>query len=684
MKKTSSRSKWFSFKKPFSNHPANYVSQAIIDIASAKLSNIALHKAYAKQQRLWTILDGSSLYINEIINVPSLKAETFVFLNRLFHKKTSILLCHKNKKQQQLIRNSPLHSSLQDQEIIPHFLTNKKPSMHFRKQTKISTVFNLSNIKLSATQSSLLEKCISFCPTHKLDLVELCHDINEYTSLLRNKEFFYSENSSSRSNRSVNPFKAASNWTAPLGRNNNLDSYIHKIEKELDVLVLDLSASKVKLHDNLSSNQRKALHDLKSNNNIVIKPADKGDSIAIMNKDNYMKETCTYLHDGRFYKKIDNDPTPTLTNKLKLLINELQPNLQNDVLKLIPSHPRLSTFYTIPKVHKLPNLEVSTRRSSNPDNFIIEAQRLNINPPGRPIVSGIGTLTEHVSAFVDREFQPLLANILSYIKDTTDFKNKLSRFNNSPDNTILVTLDGTALYSNIPHNDGIGACKKHLDRRALSTTSSEDICQLNKFILENNVFSFNDEYFLQVCGTAMGTRMAPCYANIFRAELEENFLSGYPYKPLAHYRYIDDIFIIWSHGLDILHDFINNQHSNIIFTSNISTTSVNFLDVTIDLHGGHTSTKTYTKSTDTHACHSYNSFHPRHIKQSIIYSQFLRYKRICYNDEIFLNDATKLFRYFLARQYPFSDILHHFNKVKQIDRHKLLSHTPNSNTAIFA
>ena len=177
----------------------------------------------------------------------------------------------------------------------------------------------------------------------------------------------------------------------------------------------------------------------------------------------------------------------------------------------------------------------------------------------------------------------------------------------------------------------------------------------------------------------MGTRMAQCYANIFMAELEENFLSGYPHRPLAYYRYIDDIFIIWSHGLDHLHNFINSindQHSNIIFTSNISTTSVNLLDVSIDLHGGHISTKTYTKSTDTQAFLLYNSFHPRHIKQSIINSQFLRYKHICSNDEVFLNDATKLFKYFLARQCPFTDILHHFNKVKQIDRHKLLSHTP--------
>ena len=145
------------------------------------------------------------------------------------------------------------------------------------------------------------------------------------------------------------------------------------------------------------------------------------------------------------------------------------------------------------------------------------------------------------------------------------------------------------------------------------------------------MISFNDENFLQECGTAMGTKIAPCYANIFMAVLEENCLRGYPCKPLAYYRYIDDIFSIWSHCLVLLHNFINSinkQHSNIIFTSNISTMTVNILNVPIDLHGGHISTKTYTKSADTYAFLSYNSLHPRHIIQSFIYSLLLRYRRI--------------------------------------------------------
>ena len=96
----------------------------------------------------------------------------------------------------------------------------------------------------------------------------------------------------------------------------------------------------------------------------------------------------------------------------------------------------------------------------------------------------------------------------------------------------------------------------------------------------------------------------------------------------------------------------------------------------IDVDGGHISTKTYTKSTDAQEFLSYNCFYPKHIKQSIIYGQFLCYRRICSIDGIFLNHATKLSKYFLARQCKFSDILHSFNKVEQIDRHKLLSHTP--------
>ena len=69
-------------------------------------------------------------------------------------------------------------------------------------------------------------------------------------------------------------------------------------------------------------------------------------------------------------------------------------------------------------------------------------------------------------------------------------------------------------------------------------------------------------------GTAMGTKMAPSYANLFMGVLEKQMLSSYKHKPLVYFRYIDDIFMIWTDGEDSLNDFLthcNNQNKNIQF-----------------------------------------------------------------------------------------------------------------------
>ena len=39
----------------------------------------------------------------------------------------------------------------------------------------------------------------------------------------------------------------------------------------------------------------------------------------------------------------------------------------------------------------------------------------------------------------------------------------------------------------------------------------------------------------------MGTKMAPAYANLFMAELEEGLLENYPTQPILWKRYIDDV-----------------------------------------------------------------------------------------------------------------------------------------------
>jgi hypothetical protein len=41
-------------------------------------------------------------------------------------------------------------------------------------------------------------------------------------------------------------------------------------------------------------------------------------------------------------------------------------------------------------------------------------------------------------------------------------------------------------------------------------------------VLKKNNFTFNGDHYLQINGTAMGTKMAPSYANTFMGNLKNN------------------------------------------------------------------------------------------------------------------------------------------------------------------
>ena len=146
----------------------------------------------------------------------------------------------------------------------------------------------------------------------------------------------------------------------------------------------------------------------------------------------------------------------------------------------------------------------------------------------------------HLSV-VDAHLNPLVTKLPSYIKDTTHFLRKLDDLKELPPGSLLVTFDVSSLYTNIPHKEGIEACRKalnssgHLFRSRLKT---ESICDLMRMILTMNNFEFDNNHFIQLHGTAMGTRMAPAYANLDMGDLEEKILAQFPLKPYLWWRYI--------------------------------------------------------------------------------------------------------------------------------------------------
>lgn len=138
--------------------------------------------------------------------------------------------------------------------------------------------------------------------------------------------------------------------------------------------------------------------------------------------------------------------------------------------------------------------------------------------PGEAVVSGNGSLTKNISAFMKLFLGSLVPRIRSYIKDTSHVLQIFSSVGMIDENTILASLDVSSLYTNIPNYEGRLAVKNFLVKhRALGEhrgrfVSNHTTSKLLTLVLEKNNFSFNGRHYLQVGGTAMGTRVAPtCY-----------------------------------------------------------------------------------------------------------------------------------------------------------------------------
>ena len=138
----------------------------------------------------------------------------------------------------------------------------------------------------------------------------------------------------------------------------------------------------------------------------------------------------------------------------------------------------------------------------------------------------------------------------SHIKDTTHMLKTIEQWNNEgpfPD-AHLVTLDVVGLYTNIPHNEIKEAVSSFLESGHYQgkIPPLNTIMDIINFVLDNNFFSFENKFYHQIFGTAMGTPMAPTVANLFMGWLEKKLLANSPVIIEERWwkRFIDDIFLL--------------------------------------------------------------------------------------------------------------------------------------------
>ena len=268
-----------------------------------------------------------------------------------------------------------------------------------------------------------------------------------------------------------------------------------------------------------------------------------------------------------------------------------------------------------------------------------------------------------------------------------------------PEHAVLVTLDVSALYTNIPKAEGLESMESALNNRTVQDVPTQYLLKLLDIVLSQNVFEFNSDLFIQQIGTAMGTKCAPTYANLFMANIDAkiqklagNITRGSENPIKTYKRFIDDIFLIWTGSVEQLQNFLdllNTLHPTIKFTSNLScpypchvegphdcychaSRSIPFLDTLVTIKGGKIITDLYRKPTDRCQYLLPSSCHPAHTTRNIPYSLCYRLVRICSERSSLIKRLDELKELLTNREYPAQIIENAIQRALLINRDEAL------------
>jgi len=204
-------------------------------------------------------------------------------------------------------------------------------------------------------------------------------------------------------------------------------------------------------------------------------------------------------------------------------------------------------------------------------------------PEGRPIVSDYSSESYHISEYIESFLTPLSVLHPAYLKNTYDFVDKIQN-TNIPDSHLLVTGDITSLYTNMNIDRILKTVEEIFDKYPDNSRPSLEILKLLEITLKGNDFAFNNEFYLQTCGTAMGKKYAPALANIYLQYFDFMAMNGFRIKPSFYKRYLDDIIMIWPGTTEDLKEyniFLNNLIPDITVTLKSHEKQIDFLDTTV-------------------------------------------------------------------------------------------------------
>jgi hypothetical protein len=411
-------------------------------------------------------------------------------------------------------------------------------------------------------------------------------------------------------------YKRNTAWNPPPAPNITEDK-ITLFEKSLKTKHQNLLDKYKKInHSNLTPIQLKALHSLQKNNHLIVKPTDKNLGPALMELKTYIKQVLQEHLLTKDYIQLSHEEMErmmyNLKEKLKNIITAHQDQLNKAETtyfqRSLRYHFRLPIFYGLPKVHKTP---------------------MSL----RPVVSSTNSLLAVFSVWLDYKTKELLPLVDSYLKNSTTLIQTLQNLS-IPKNALIFTADAKSMYTNIDTDIGITSIREflHSNERNLPTHFPTNLfLNILEIVMTNNIFSFADTYWLQLCGTAMGTPVACAYATLTFGHYENTILLPTFRSNLLFYRrYIDDVFGIWSpspnsdHSWRCFKEQLNNW-GKLTWAIEEPSKQVNFLDLTINLDKSTISFSTYQKPLNLYLYIPPLSAHPKSCLKGLIKGELQRY-----------------------------------------------------------
>ena len=255
--------------------------------------------------------------------------------------------------------------------------------------------------------------------------------------------------------------------------------------------------------------------------------------------------------------------------------------------------------------------------------------------------------------------KPLVGKSPHHITSTQDFVEQARQIKLEP-GECLSSYDVSALFTSVPIDPALNIIKDLLDK---DTTLKErtvmevgDIILLLEFCLKNTYFSFQDQFYEQVEGAAVGSPVSPIVANLYTEYLEQKALSTAPNPPRFWHRYVDDTFVIHkgANKQGFL-QHINSVDPAIRFTveDNKEDGPIPFLDTIIKPEvDGSLPITVYRKPTHTDQYLQWDSHHHLSAKFSVIQTLSHRASTVCSNPDLLQQEKDDLRKALTKCKYP--------------------------------